>query len=70
MLIILRWGWGGGGANFLQGVKLIGAPAPKIITFFTLQTDNIAKLRIELKTMLIEIPSNKIKGTYIKSVLL
>ena len=48
------WGGGGGGA----GYKLIG-------TFFTLKTDDIAKLRIELKSILLEIPSNKIKGTYI-----
>ena len=27
-------------------------------------TDNIAKLRIELKSILLEIPSNKIKDTY------
>ena len=34
----------------------------------TLKTDYIAKLRIELKSILLEIPSNKIKGTYIKLV--
>ena len=33
-----------------------------------LKTDNIAKLRIELKCILLEILSNKIKGTYIKLV--
>ena len=42
----------GGGANFFAGCNLIGAPAPnqcQIITFLTLKTDNIAKLRIALK---------------------
>ena len=45
---------GGGGAKgggLFAGCKLIGAPAPnqcQIITFLTLKTDNIAKLRIEL----------------------
>ena len=29
------------------------------------ENDNVAKLRIELKSILLEIPSNKIKGTYI-----
>ena len=41
-----------------------------VITFFTLKTDNIAKLRIELKSILSEIPSNKMKGIYIKLVYL
>ena len=57
------WGPRGGGKLF-DGCKQIGAPAPnqcKIITFLTLKTVNIAKLRIELKTMLLEMPSNKIK---------
>ena len=39
----------------VAGCKLIGAPPPnqcQIITFLTLQTDNIAKLRIELKSIL------------------
>ena len=60
------WGGQGGGAqNFRWGI-LIGAPASnqcQIITFLTLKTDNIAKLRIEWKSILLEIPSNKIKGT-------
>ena len=50
---------------------LIGAPAPnqcQIFTFLILKTDSTAKLRIELKSILLEIPSNKIKGTYIKLV--
>ena len=54
-------GWGGGGgANFL-----LAAPAPnqcQMITFLTLKTDNIPKLRIKLKRRLLEIPLNKIKG--------
>ena len=61
------------GANLFAGCKLIGAPAPnqcQMITFLDLKTDNMEKLRIELKSILLEIPSNKIKGTYIKLVLL
>ena len=61
--------WGGGKG----GDKLFGAPAPnqcQIIAFLTLKIDNVAKLRIELKSILLEIPSNEIKGTYIKLVLL
>ena len=57
---------GGRGAILIAGCKLIVAPAPnqcQIITFLTLKTDNIAKLRIELKSILLEIPSNKMKGT-------
>ena len=49
----------------------MGAPAPnqcQIITFLILKTDDIAKLRAELKSILLEIPSNKLKGTYIKLV--
>ena len=53
---------GGGareGANF-AGCKLIGAPNQcQIITFLTLKYDDIAKLRIELKSILLEKPSNK-----------
>ena len=67
--------WGGGGeckkAKLFAGCKLIGDPAPnqcQTITFLTLKTDNIAKLRIELKSILLEIPSNEIKGTCIKLV--
>ena len=58
----------GGGAKFFAGCNLIGAPAPnqcQIIIFFTLKTDNIAKLRIEFKSIHLEILSNKIKGTYL-----
>ena len=61
------------GAKLFAGCKLIGAPAPnqcQIITFLSLNSDHIAKLRIELKSILLEVPSNKIKGTYIKLVLL
>ena len=60
-----------GGAKLFAGCKLIEAPAPnqcQIVTFLTLNTDRIAKLRIKLKRILLEIPSNKIKGTYIKLV--
>ena len=72
----MRWEGGGGGgggavAELFDGCKLIAAPAPnqcQIITFHTLKIDNLAKLRIELKSIPLEIPSNKIKGTYIKSV--
>ena len=76
-LRILGGGGGAGGARgargakLFAGCKLIGAPAPnqcQIVTFLTLKTDDIAKLRIELKSILLEIPSNKIKGTYIKLV--
>ena len=54
-------GGGQGGAKLFAGCKLIGAPDPnqcQIITFLTLKTDNIAKLRIELKSILLEILSN------------
>ena len=68
-------GGGGGGARrggkLFAGCKQIGAPAPSQchkITFLTLKTDNIAKLRIELKCMLLQIHSNKITGKYIKLV--
>ena len=47
-------GVGAKGGNVFAGGKL------------TLKTDDIAKLIIELKSMLLEITSNKIKGTYIK----
>ena len=54
-----------GGGQLFAGCKLIGAPAPnqcQIITFFTLKTKYITALRIELKSILLEIPSHKIKG--------
>ena len=60
------------GAKLFAGCKLIGAPAHnqcQIITFLTLKTDNVAKVRtLELKSIFLEIPLNKIKGTYIKLV--
>ena len=59
------------GGKLFVGCKLIGAPAPnqcQIIIFLTLKIDNVAKLRIEFKSILLEIPSDKIKGTYIKLV--
>ena len=81
---ILGWGGKGGkvqnigggavsGDKPFAGCKLIGAPAPnqcQTITFFTLKTDNTAKLRIELKSVPLEITSNKIQGTYITLVFL
>ena len=63
---------GGGGWG---GAKVMLPPPPslslsfyayEIIAFLTLKNDNIAKLRIEFKSMLLELPSTKIKGTYIK----
>ena len=48
-------GGGGEGDKLFPGCKIIGAPAPdqcQIITFLTLKTDNIAKLRIKLKSIL------------------
>ena len=60
---------GGGGGKPFAGCKLIGAPAPnqcQIITFLTLKTDNIAKLRINLKSVHLEIPLNKINSICIK----
>ena len=61
-------GPGGGGAvgKRFAGCKLIGEPPPPISA--TSNSDSIAKLRIVLKSILLEIPSNKIKGTYIKLV--
>ena len=64
---------GGRGRKLFADCKLIGAPAPnqcQIVTFLTLKTDNIAKLRIELKSKLLELPSNKTKGAYIELVVL
>ena len=57
----------GGDFSLVTGCKLIGVPTPsqcQMITFLTLKTDNKAKLRLELKLILLEIPLNKIKGTY------
>ena len=54
-------GGGGGqrdGGKIFAGCKPIGASAPnqcQIITFLTLKTDNIANLRIELKTPILRI---------------
>ena len=45
---------GQGGGKLFAGTKLTGAPDPsqcQITTFLTLKTDNIAKLRIELKSI-------------------
>ena len=56
-----------GVGKLFAGYKLIGALAPnqcQIITFLTLKTDNITKSRIKLKSILLEILLNKIKGTY------
>ena len=64
-------GWGGGKGAVFARCNLIGAPTPnqcQTITFLTLKTGNIAFLRKELKSILLKIPSNKIKGTYIKLV--
>ena len=63
----------GGGEQLFAGCKLIGAPAPnqcQIITFFTLKTKYITALRIELKSILLEIRSNKIKGILLSPLLL
>ena len=52
--------WGARWAKPFAGCELIAAPATKlcqIITFLTLEIDNIAKLRIEFKSILLEIPS-------------
>ena len=51
---ILGGGGQGGGGGLFTGCKLIGTPAPNqchIIAFLTLKKDNIAKLRIELKSI-------------------
>ena len=54
-------GGGGGGDKLFAGCKLIGALAPddqfQILTVLALKTENIAKLRIELKSILLKIPS-------------
>ena len=56
----LGGGVGQGWAILFSRCKLTGASAPiqcQIIIFFTLKTDNIAKLRISLKSILLEIHS-------------
>ena len=63
-------GGGGGGQGGGPRPRPQSVPNNYISYILTLKTDNIAKLRIELKSILLEIPSNKIKGTYIKLVLL
>ena len=66
------WANGGPrGAKLFAGFKLIRNPESnqcQIIAFLTLKTDNIAKVRIEIESILLEILLNKIKGTYIKLV--
>ena len=61
---------GGGGARF----RILGGGANQcqVIEFLTLKANNIAKLRIEMKSILLEIHAHsyKIKGTYTKLVLL
>ena len=57
---VLGGGTGGHGGQTFAGRELIAAPATKlcqIIIFLTLEIDNIAKLRIEFKSILLEIPS-------------
>ena len=52
--------WGAWWAKTFAGCELIAAPATElcqIITFLTLEIDNIAKLRIEFKSIILEIPS-------------
>ena len=47
---VQNMGGGAGGSKLFADCKLIGATAPnqcQIITFLTLKTDNISKLRIE-----------------------
>ena len=67
------WGGGGGwqgGRQTFRWLKTDRNPRPSINSkwFFTLKTNSTAKLRIELKNALLEMHSNKIKGTYIKLV--
>ena len=62
---------GGGGGKLFACCKLIGAPAPKSVPnnyISHIKNWGIAKLRIELKSILLEVPSNKIIGTYMKLV--
>ena len=61
-------GGGDRGGKRFAGCKLIGANQCQITTFLTPKTDNLSNLRIESKSIRLEIPSNKIKGTYIKLV--
>ena len=58
---ILGGGGGGGGVRckIFAGCKLIRASAPnqcQIIAFLTFKTDNKAKLRIDIRSILLEIP--------------
>ena len=62
---------GEGVGEGVAGCKLIGAPAPQSVPdnyISHIKTDNIAKSRIQLKSKVLEIPSNKINGTHIKLV--
>ena len=59
---VLNIGGAGGGGKLFSGCKLIGALTPnqcQRITFLTLKTDNIAKIRIDKYTF--RNTSNKIK---------
>ena len=64
--------WGGGrrgGGKLFAGCKLIGAPVPnqyQIITLLILKTDDIAKLRTALKSILLEIPFKQNKRYIMK----
>ena len=54
-------GGGRGRGKLFAGCKLIGAPVPnqyQIITLLILKTDDMAKLRTALKSILLEIPFN------------
>ena len=67
------WGPRGGRGKFFASCKLIEAPDPQSMPnnyISHIKNDSIAKLGIDLKSILLEIPSNKIKGTmsYIKLV--
>ena len=68
-------GGGGGGVKHFRWLYTDWSPAPNqcqnnyISQILTLKTDYKVKLRIELKSILLEIPSNKIKvhqiGTFV-----
>ena len=64
---------GGGGANFSLAVNWSEPPPHSVPNNYishikNFKTDSIANLRIQLKSLLLEMRSNKIKGTYIKFV--